>query len=102
MEMQNPSPPPKNSQVSNQQAHQEIMKTLQEMQQQGIDIPTIVQLGQFAEQAVKDQALYPVFTKALVDKQIAEPDEVQGPINYAILSLFVTLGKAASKNTGAM
>jgi len=102
MEMQNPSPPPKNSQISKQQIIQDLMPKIQEAQQLGVQPEMFVKIGNFAEQVAKDRSLYPIFTKALVDQKLAEPNEIPNSFDPQVLGMFVVLGKIAEQMIGGM
>jgi len=102
MEMQNPSPPPKNSQISKQQIIEDMMPRIQEAQQLGVPPEMFVRMGNFAEQVVKDRSLYPIFVKSIVDNKLAKPKEMTDKFDPQLLGLFVILGKVAQQMTGGM
>jgi hypothetical protein len=102
MEMQNPAPPPKNSKLSKQQIIQDLMPKIQEAQQLGVQPDMFVKMGNFAQQVVKDRSLYPIFTKALVDQKLAEPNEIPSNFDPQVLSMFVVYGKVAEQMIGGM
>lgn len=93
--MQNPAPPPKNSQVSKQQILEQVKPQILKAQQMGVPPEMFVKIGNFAQQVIKDRALYPIFTKALVDQKLTEPNEIPNNFNYQILSIFIMFGKVA-------
>jgi hypothetical protein len=100
MEIQNPAPPPKNSQISKQQIIEDMMPRIQEAQKLGVQPEMFVKMGNFAQQVGKDKTLYPIFTKALVDQKLAEPNEIPNTFNPQVLGMFVILGKVAEQMIG--
>jgi len=102
MEMQNPAPPPKKSQVSKQQVLEQVKPQILKAQEMGVQPEMFVKIGNFAKQVIKDRALYPIFTKALVDQKLTEPNEIPNNFNYQILAIFIMFGKVAEQMIGGM
>jgi hypothetical protein len=101
-ELEIASSAPKKSEFSKQGISQAYQQEIQKAQQLGVQPAMFVQLGNFAEQAAKDSALYPIFTKALIDQKLADPEDLQKGIDYQMLSHFVILGKVAEQMTKGM
>jgi hypothetical protein len=102
MEMQNPSPPPKNFQISKPQVIETLQSVIQDAGKLGVTPDKFVQMGNFALQVVKDKSLYPIFTQALIENKLAEPNEVPKNVDIKMLGHFVALGKIAKQMTGDM
>ena len=103
MEMQTPPPPPKNSQnpaPPNPQALAVFQQGIEKAKQQGIQPETFVQLGQFARQALKDPALYPIFKNALIEKKLADPQDLPQGLDKKLLGTCVVLSIVAQKMIG--
>jgi len=96
-ELEISSPAPKKNQISKREVAQAYQKKIQEAQQLGVQPDTFIQLGNFAQQVAKDKALYPIFTKALIDQKLADPQDIEKNIDYKMLSHFVVLGKVAEQ-----
>ena len=99
MEMQNPSPPPKNSQFSKEEMKQTLQTAIQEAGQLGVTLDKFVQMGNFALQVVKNKSLYPIFTQALIQNQLAEQEDLPKTPDMQMLGYFVMLGKVAKQMT---
>jgi len=103
MEMQTPAPPPKNSQFP-QAPSPEVMtlfeKGIEDAKQLGVQPETFVQLGQFARQALRDPALYPMFKNALIEKKLADPQDLPQGLDKKLLGTFVVLSIVAQKMIG--
>jgi hypothetical protein len=102
MEMQNPSPPPKNSQISKPELTEIFQNAIQAAGQLGVTPDKFVQMGNFALQVVKDKSLYPVFTQALIQNQLADETDIPKTPDMQMLSYFVMLGKVAKQMTEGM
>jgi hypothetical protein len=102
MEMQNPSPPPKNSQIPKAELTEAFQNAIQEAGQLGVTPDKFVQMGNFALQVVKDKSLYPVFTQALVQNKLATEQDIPKKPDMQMLAYFVMLGKVAKQMTEGM
>ena len=101
-ELEIASSAPKKSQFSKQEITKAYQKEIQEAQPLGVQPAMFVQLGNFAQQAAKDKALYPIFIKALVDQKLADPEDFGKSIDYKMLSHFLVLGKVAEQMAKGM
>jgi hypothetical protein len=116
MEMQNPAPPPKNSQVSQSsgvtQQQQEMMQSANPktstlemkkakndlrriIQQTGVDPQKVIQGGRYAAMAVKDPSMYQMALQMAVKDGILDPDQVptKPGIDYALIAKAISAGK---------
>lgn len=65
------------------------------MIEEGITAETIIYLGKMAEDVLKDKTLYPKFSQALIDSDLAEEDDVSEKIDYQLIGVIATLGEMA-------
>lgn len=103
METPNLAPPPKNSQFPekpNPQVMALFEQGIEQAKSLGVQPETFVQLGQFARQALRDPALYPIFKNALVEKKLANPQELPQGLDKKLLGTFVVLSIVAQKMIG--
>jgi len=97
MEMQNPAPPPKNSQISKPEMTEMFKQAIQQAGNLGVTPDKFVQMGNFAMQVVKDKSLYPVFTQALIDNKLASEEDLPKSPDLKMIGYFVMLGKVAKQ-----
>ena len=116
MEMQNPAPPPTNSQVSQPggvtQQQQEMMQSANPktstpemkkakndlrriIQQTGVDPQKIIQGGRYAAMAIKDPSMYQMALQMAVKDGILEQDQVPTTpgIDYKLIAKAISAGK---------
>jgi hypothetical protein len=116
MEMQNPAPPPKNSQISKpagvtpqqmemmQSANPktstpEMKKAKNDLrrviQQTGVDPQKIIQGGKYAAMAMKDPSMYQMALQMAVKDGILDPDQVPktAGIDYGLIVKAISAGK---------
>ena len=67
--------------------------------QTGVAPETIIAVGQIAEQAINNKALYPMVKDAALRAGLAEKEDFGENIDYQILGTLAMLGKAASQMT---
>jgi hypothetical protein len=86
--------------VNQQQFNDASQKIQQAIASSGVPPQVIASLGQLAESAAKDPALYPMFVQQLEKYKLVDPGELGTGINKKALSAFVAMGKIAQKMTG--
>ena len=74
------------------QVKEEIKKLLKTA---GMPPQILIQLGNMAVAAIKDQAMYPVVVDATVKAGLLQPDQVVEGIDYKLLASLATAGKVA-------
>jgi len=80
-----------------QQLQQAKMSVKQFIEASQIKPQTIVQLGDMAEAALKDKALYQVFREQAMKSGAADEEDVPEKPNPHLLASFVAIGKLASQ-----
>ena len=80
-----------------QQVQQAKLSVKQFIEASKIKPQTIIQLGDMAEAALKDKALYQVFREQAMKSGAADEEDVPAKPNPHLLVSFVALGKLASQ-----
>jgi hypothetical protein len=65
------------------------------MIEEGITSKTLIRLGKMAEDVLQDKSLYPKFSQALIDSDLAEKEDVSKKIDYQLIGVVATLGEMA-------
>jgi hypothetical protein len=65
------------------------------MLEEGITSKTLMRLGKMAEDVLQDKTLYPKFSQAIIDSDLAEKEDVSKKIDYQLIGVVATLGEMA-------
>jgi len=65
------------------------------MQQHGLDPRTMAAVGEMAQAAIQDKALYAMLREQLISAEILTEKELPEETNYITLATLATLGKLA-------
>ena len=65
--------------------------------QTGVPPETIISIGQIAEQAINNKALYPMVKDAAVRSGLAVSEDFTESVDYQLLATLSMLGKAAEQ-----
>jgi hypothetical protein len=65
------------------------------MIEEGITSKTLIRLGKMAEDVLQDKSLYPKFSQAIIDSDLAEEEDVSKSIDYQLVGVVATLGEMA-------
>jgi len=74
------------------QLEQALAATQEFMQEYGIDVRTMVSVGQMAEQAIQDPSLYSMLREQLIGAGILDEEDLPEQTNYMALAALVTMG----------
>jgi hypothetical protein len=86
--------------VNQQQFDDASQKIQQAIAASNVPPQIIASLGQLAENATKDKALYPMFVQQLEKYKLVDPGELGAGLNKRALAAFVAMGKIAQKMAG--
>jgi len=79
---------------ANPQVEKAKADILAQLQEQGIDPQSMVELAKAAEMALNDKTLYPMFLDRAVQLGIADEDDLkEKAIDYQVLSSIIVAGK---------
>ena len=96
---QKPLPPPQEKSVSGQQGPQSMAEieqfVAQTIQEEGINVNQLITLGQMADKAIKDPALFQMFKQQAIANDIADPEDFTDKNKWQILATISAMGKVA-------
>jgi hypothetical protein len=70
------------------------------MKQNNIKPGDIMDLGDLARKALKDQGLYPMVKQRAIQSKIAQPQEIQDGIDYRFLGSLISVGELVKQMRG--
>jgi hypothetical protein len=87
------SPPQKKS--VNQEVMQAKERIKQALKQENMSPDTLIQLGNMAEQSIKNQALYPMVLENAAKMKLIDQKNLQKGVDYKLIASLVGAGKLA-------
>lgn len=80
-----------------------VMRYVQSLaQKSGVSPDVLAQLGQLAEQSLKDKNVYPEFVNQMVSSGLASPDQFGKDIDYQAIISMIAMGRASQQMAGGM
>lgn len=80
-----------------------VMRYVQSLaQKSGVSPDVLAQLGQLAEQSLKDKNVYPEFVNQMVSSGLANPDQFGEDIDYQAIISMIAMGRASQQMAGGM
>ena len=80
-----------------------VMRYVQSLaQKSGVSPDVLAQLGQLAEQSLKDKNVYPEFVNQMVSSGLASPDQFGEDIDYQAIISMIAMGRASQQMAGGM
>jgi hypothetical protein len=71
------------------------------MKQNNIKPGDLMDLGELARKALKDQGLYPMVKQRAIQSKVAQPQEIQDGIDYRFLGSLISVGELVKQMRGS-